>query len=188
MSNKKQYGILKYDGIECKTDIGLISSNYTSSESTNRATWHFLSLYGSSQQVKALFAITSTWRSIEYVAPDNSVIYLVRSNENLHFKGYNFGYGRQHAFIWSDQFTDNIIFWFNQEEKKQALYNALSKRCIPFTENWLPWLEKLLIDNEILWALKGWGGIEGYMPFFYSDTDNEICDLICKKLKKGEYK
>jgi len=180
MSDKK-YAFLKKDGIAVKTDIGLYSEGYVS------PILLLASVYGAAQQIRALFSMLSMNYSLSYEPFDGDTVTLYRETKGLlRLKSTSIGYGKQHGLIWADYsyFKDTkIIYWFSPEEKDAALYSVLSKRRIPITKHWLPWVERLLVDNEYFIPLRGWGGIQGYLCEFSYSSDDYICDLLCEKLK-----
>ncbi len=180
-NNNSKYFVLKKDGIACKTDIGL----YYSQEYSKNIISPIFSIYGSVQQVRALFSLFSMGHELSLVNNDGeSVVNLRRDRDILRFKGYSIGYGKQHGMVWNEQSTDKkVIYWFTPEEKQAALYTALQRRKIPIAKDWIPWIENLLEKEEYLIPLEGWGGIQGCLLDLYGDADDRMCDLICEKLK-----
>lgn len=183
-SHNNSYPTIKgyMNGVICKTDYGL----YHHSIYRSRVETVLLSIYGATQQVRALFSLLSMGHRLIYVDPkDERAVSLHRARGGfLRFKGFNIGWGKQHALIWNHETTDNkdVIFWFSPNEKEAAMMKALSKKRIPLLKEWLPWLEPILVEHEYLIPLTGWGGINGYL--LENTSDNHICDLICEDLKK----
>ncbi|MBE0427972.1 MAG: hypothetical protein IBX72_15195 [Nitrospirae bacterium] len=168
---------IKCGGVACKSDLGLYSDHFRSNYV------YFLSLYGSPQQVRAIFSLLSTWRQLEATIGSEK-IHIQREHQcSLRFRGYSIGYGKQHGIIWVEDIAERIVFWISPEEKLKALRYALSKRKIPFDASWISAIETLMGRNNHLESLKGWGGGGGYICNW---NDDAICDLIAERLKKGK--
>lgn len=166
---------IKHGGVTCKSDFGLYNEHY----SQNYV--YLLSLYGSPQQVKAIFSLLSTLWYLEVKIKDQNIHIQREYKASLKFKGYSIGYGKQHGIIWAEDINERIIFWTSPEEKTKAFRNALSRRKVPFDPNWVPAIEILMLKNGYLEKLNGWGGVGGY---FCKWDDDAICDLIAESLKK----
>ncbi len=173
MTSDETFYTLKAKGVTCRTDMGL----YSSSSSSNIL--RFASVYGAPQQVKAIFSVIATFNEV-ILLKDDSQVRLARSyNSSLRFRGFSIGYGKQHGIIWDEKTGEDCIIWTSRDERLKALYNALSKRKVPFDKAWLPKLELLLGRGGFLSLLQGWGGIGGYEC---SWDDDAICDKIVKVL------
>jgi hypothetical protein len=168
---------IKAGGVSCKSDMGLYgayNSNYI----------YFLSIYGSPQQVKAIFSLLALGREILLIK-DEEVISPLRREfwSNFRFKSFSLGYGKRHGLAWSEGIGKDIIMWTSPEERLNALYSAISKRRIPFDRQWLPNIEALMLENNYLEELKGWGGAGGYNCKW---DDDAICDLIAEEMLKDK--
>jgi hypothetical protein len=177
--------IIRSRGVRCKSDAGLYLDN------SCRLELKFLSIYGSPQQVRAVFALLAQNHDVDVVEVkdgEEEVFSLTRGwQEGLRFKSYPLGYGKRHALIFTEELGKEIILWTSPEEKERILLSGLSKRRIPFDRAWLWELEKVLFSEEHLIELKGWGGFQGYVCHW---NDDEVCDLIVERIlplyaKKG---
>lgn len=171
MTSDNSVKTITHKGVTCKSDMGLyLDGDYNK-------TVFILSVYGASQQVKAIFSAFSLGNNILL---DKTV--LTRDwSTSIRFKGRSLGYGRYHGMLWTDDIKDHVI-WTVPEERIKALQSALSRRPIPFDKQWLPEIEVLLLRNNFLTELKGWGGISGYRALW---DDDAVCDAICEEIKKG---
>jgi hypothetical protein len=166
---------IRCGGVTCKSDLGLYSDHFRSNYV------YFLSLYGSPQQVRAIFSLLSTRRELEVIAGGEKIYIQREYQSGLRFRGYSIGYGKQHGIIWVEDIAERIVFWISPEEKLKAMHYALSRRKIPFDPSWVSAIEDLLKRNDYLESLKGWGGVGGYICRW---DDDAICDLIAERLKK----
>jgi len=166
---------IKVGGVSCKSDMGLYDKkDYV----------YFLSIYGSPQQVKAIFSLLVMGRELLLIRDDNGAISLKRRwGGNFRFRAFSLGYGKRHGLIWSEGIGKDIIMWTSPEERLKALYSAISKRRIPFDRQWLPKIEVLLLRNNYLEELKGWGGTGGYNCNW---DDDAICDLIAEEVLQNK--
>jgi len=172
--SSNNFPIIKSKGIICKTDMGLYDASYSHNY------LELLSIYGSTQQVKAIFGLlASGYDCLVTIGKDN--ITLKRPYGNLRFRSTSIGYGKRHGLIWNEDIEKNTIIWLSPEEKQKALYSAISKRRIPFDESWLSNLEKILLARGYFGKLQGWGGIDGYESKW---EDDDICNLIANKILK----
>ena len=155
-------------GVTCKSDYGLyIDNNYEN-------TIYVLSIYGAPQQTKALFSTIASGRTVNV-----GETFLERPREAIRFKGTKIGYAKHHGLITSERVGKDIIVWTTEEDRLRQLNMALSVRRIPFEVETLPEIEKLLVSNNYITPLSGWGTIGGYIAAF---NDDEICDLILSEV------
>jgi hypothetical protein len=136
-----------------------------------------LSIYGAPQQVKAVGSALLNFRGLEI--PDEK-IELLRTHANYRMKLFSMGYGKAHCLIWDEGIGRSWFFWLKPEDKIKAFQQALHNRKIPYTLEWLPQIENLLLDNNQIEKLHGWGA-EGYD--MTELDDNEACNLIVKNLR-----
>jgi hypothetical protein len=136
-----------------------------------------LSIYGAPQQVKAVASALLGFKSLETSEKDGTETRLSRSYLNYRFRSFSLGYGKCHGLIWEE--SDSWVFWTETEDRLRVFEQALSKRKIPYETAWLPQLEEILIDKELLQNLSGWGG-GGYD--LSSLDDDKACDLIVKRI------
>jgi len=168
---------IRSGGISCKSDMGLYDNI------SDYAHLYFLSIYGSPQQVKAIFSMLASGRKIELIIEEKEIDLERRWGYSLRFKGINLGYGKRHGLIWTENIGRDIIIWTSPEEKIKVFHSAISKRRIPLEKAWLPEIEKLLLKEEYIKELKGWGGVYGYECRW---EDDAICDLIAEEILKKE--
>jgi len=161
-------------GVSCKPDAGLYLAN------SYRSTLRFISIYGSPQQVKAMFALLVANQSIEVVDGEEKTVSLDKGwVDSIRLKTFPLGYGKRHGLIFIEGLGKGTILWTSPEEKERALFSALSKRRIPLDREWLPEIEALLLEDEQFIPLHGWGGFNGYDC---SLNDEKVCDLIAEKI------
>ena len=173
-SNSGEIREIRSGGVSCKSDAGLYNNAYGSNHVK------FLSLYGSPQQVRAIFALLVGNRGVDVIDGGVEVLALDRSwGDGLRLKTFPLGYGKRHGLIFTDDIGKEVILWTSPEEKARVLFSALSKRRIPFDREWLPEIEKLLLDEERLINLHGWSGFGGYVCQW---NDDEICNLIAERI------
>ena len=168
---------IKAKGIQCKTDIGLYDASYYHNNFLK-----ILSLYGSPQQVKAIFGILASGDSCQVIAEDKEVWIRRDHYKELRFRSMSLGYGKKHGLIWVGDINRSTIIWFSPEEKLKALHSAISKRRIPFDRAWTDSIEKILLEERYITKLQGWGGIGGYKCNW---EDDAICNLIAEKIIKS---
>jgi len=141
---------IRVKGIWCKTDAGL----YDGSHHDNFL--KALSIYGSPQQVKAIFGIPVSGSEC-YVTVENETIWIRRDYDELRFRSTGLGYGKRHGLIWTRDIGKNTIIWFSPEERLGALCLAISRRKIPFDRAWIGSIEKALLEREYITELQGRG-------------------------------
>lgn len=161
---------VKMGGVTCISDMGL----YYNAWDANFI--KILSVYGSPQEVKAILSGIASGRNIEVFGIGEIRRYY---GEGLKLRTVSIGYGKRNGLIRSENLGKNIIFWFSPEEKFNALIQGLSKRKIPFSYEFVPDIERLLLEEGYFEELRGWGGISGYQC---SWNDDRICDLIGEKI------
>ena len=162
--------LVKMGGVTCVSDLGLYYS-----------TWSYniivlLSVYGSPQEVRAVLSGITSSRVVEVLGVGE-----IRKSfyENAKIKTLTIGYGKRNGLFYSEEIWRNIIFWFSPEEKLEALVRGLSRRKIPFSPEFVPLIEELLVEEGHFEELKGWGGVSGYLCNW---NDDRICNLIGKKI------
>jgi len=166
--------LIRSGGVSCKSDAGLYLGD------AYRSTLKFLSIYGSPQQVRAIFALLVANQTIEVVDGKGEIVTLDRGwVDGMRLKTLPLGYGKRHGLIFTEGLGKGTILWTSPEEKERKLFSALSKRRIPFDREWLPEIEKILIEEEQLFPLSGWGGFSGYDC---SLNEDRVCDLIVEKI------
>lgn len=174
---------IKAKGVVCTSDIGLIKPSPDERygyDAPIPASAYILSIYGSSQQVKAIFATLAQGQPIELTMDGTNYSVRRTQGDTIRFRGYSLGYGKQHAIIYAE--TSNISFWLDTKERLKHLDMVLSKGKIPYDKSWLPGLEKLLVDKEHLSRLIGWGGMEGYLSEWKDKDEDTLCDLIANSI------
>lgn len=169
---------IKFEGISVLSDLCL----------HEKGSVYIMSIYGAPQEVKAISAALSDCR---YLTVSGEDCELFRHTEYFYrFKGTSIGYGKMHGIVWvSGEISPwkDYILWRTPEEKHEAFVVALKQNKIPFIEEWLEDIEKLMLKYRLIIPLQGWG-CSGYRIFWQEDA---ICDLIVDKiimLKKQEVK
>jgi len=166
--------LVQCGGVSCKSDAGLYLEN------SYRSTLKFISIYGSPQQVRAIFALLVANETIEVIDGEGKTILVDRGwYDGMRLKTFPLGYGKRHGLIFIEGLGKGAILWTSPEEKERALFSALSKRRIPFDREWLPRIEEVLVEDDQLIPLHGWGGLNGYDC---SLNDDKVCDLITEKI------
>jgi len=166
---------VKMGGVSCLSDMGLYRKD---------AYWSyikFLSIYGSPQEVKAILSGLVSRKPVEVSeAGEIEVSYYDR----FRFRMFSLGYGKKHGLLRTESLGKSVIIWFSPEERLDAFSLALSKRKIPFSSEYLPDIERLLLKEEFITELSGWGGINGYECNW---NDDAICNLIGERIfgRKG---
>jgi len=172
--NKHEIRLIRSGGVSCKSDAGLYLAN------PYKSTLKFISIYGSPQQVRAIFALLVANESIEVVDGEEQTISLDKGwVDSMRLKTFPLGYGKRHGLIFFEGLSKGAILWTSPQEKERKLFSALSKRRIPFDRLWLPELEALLVEEDQLFPLSGWGGFQGYDC---SLNDDKVCNLITEKI------
>lgn len=166
--------LIRSGGVSCKSDAGLyLAGPY-------KSTLKFLSIYGSPQQVRAIFALLVANQTIEVIDGEGRIVYLDRGwVDGMRLKTFSLGFGKRNGLIFIEGLGKGTILWTSPEDKERKLFSALSQRRIPFDREWLPELEALLLEDDQLSPLSGWGGFEGYDC---SLNDDKVCDLITEKI------
>lgn len=175
---------IKAKGVVCTSDIGLVRpfpENRRGYDAPIPASLYVLSIYGSSQQVKAIFATLAQGEPIEMAIDDQEYVVRRTQDDTIRFRGYGIGYGKQHALIFAE--SNNISFWLNADERLKHLDLILSKGKIPYDKAWLPGIEKLLVGKEHLAKLTGWGGLDGYLSDWKEAEEDALCDLISNSIE-----
>lgn len=173
MTYTKVIAEIKAKGVLCKTDMGLYEPSYNNY-------LRLLSIYGSPQQVKAIFGVLASGYDCR-VTIDSKEITLERRYSSLRFRSTSLGYGKRHGLIWSEGIGKNTIVWLSPEEKLKALRSAISRRRVPFDKSWINSIEEILLAEGYITELHGWGGIGGYKCDW---DDDAICHLIAEKIIK----
>lgn len=163
---------IKSGGVTCLSDYGVYDPNYS------KNLVKIMSIYGSPQQVKAIFGLLSTTRKVE-ANIGGETLSLYRSLNSMRFKGFSIGYGKQWGIIWDETISENTIIYTNPAERTEAFVKALSKRKIPYDASILEDIIKILTKNGHAEKLEGWGGAGGYTC---SWNDDAICDNIARQI------
>ncbi len=175
--NPQAFNLVRAGGVVCKSDMGLVEMGRYSNELL------FLSFYGSVQQVRALFSLFATGHELKIVSRDGEEFSATkRFGAESRQKTFSLGYGKRHSLIYTADLHKEAVIWLSPEERLDCFRLALMKRRIPFDLEWLPDLEALLLEEDYLKELSGWGGIGGYRC---SWQDDEICNLIVEKILPG---
>jgi len=149
-------------GVSCRSDFGLYRADgYENTISV-------LSIYGASQQTRALFSAVATNRTV-YVGGTP----LERPREAIRFKGTKIGYAKHHGIITSEQVGKEIIVWTTEGERLNQLHLALSVAACPssprdFTNREGPTEQRYLVRLSD----------GGHRRYFAQFNDDEICNLI----------
>ena len=159
-------------GLTVKSDIGI----YTADDAIL-----LLSVYGAPQQVKALLARVVMGENVSLLYGEEQQVLHKNWRSSHRIKIFSIGYGKVHGLLWEEDIDQDTVFWLSPEEKDWAIRAAISRRTIPFLPEWLPTIERILIDQEIFTSLQGWGGAEGYSAMW---KDELVCDLIVEKIFK----
>jgi len=174
MTLSKEIRLVQCGGVSCKTDAGLYLEN------SYKSILKFISIYGSPQQVRAVFALLVANKTIEVIDEKGEIISLDRGwYDGMRLKTFPLGYAKRHGLIFIEGLGKGAILWTSPEEKERALFSALSKRRIPFDRLWLPGIEEVLVEDGQLIPLHGWGGLNGYDC---SLNDDKVCNLITEKI------
>jgi hypothetical protein len=158
---------VEHDGVVCKSDSGIYRAGYENE-------LHFLSIYGATQQTKAIFSALAAFKELDVEGDE-----FRRPHDSLRFRGYSLGYGKHHGIIWTDKLDVSLIIWTSEEEKQARLRNILSRQRIPYDPGDFSRIEKLLVEHGFLISLTTWGRIDGYACDF---NDDDICDLILAEI------
>ena len=160
--------VLKVKGVSCKSDAALFSGGRG----------YFLSIYGSPQQVRAIFAQFIQGTEITAVTGADTFCFSRGCGDGIHyrFRGCSISYGKYHGLIWLEDIGERLIIWASPEERTRALRMAFSRRRVPFLDEWLSGIGNMLVEKEYLEKLNGWGDLGGY--FIASWNDDEICNLV----------
>ncbi len=161
-------------GLTVKTDIGI----YNSDDAIL-----LLSIYGAPQQVKALVARFVMGENIYLLSGEDRYSLHKNWRSNYRMKIFSIGYGKVYGVLWQENIDQDTVFWLSPNERDWAIRAAISRRTIPFLPEWLPAIEQILIEQEILTPLQGWGGAEGYEAMW---KDELVCDLIVEKIFKAK--
>jgi len=162
---------VRFGAIGVPSDLCLYTEGYSSNPVK------LMSIYGAPQQVKAVASALLGFKNLEVTEKDGTATRLSRSYLNYRFRSFSLGYGKCHGLIWEE--GSSWVFWTETEDRLRVVEQALSKRKIPYETSWLPQLEEILIDKELLQSLSGWGG-GGYD--LSSLDDDKACDLIVKRV------
>jgi len=160
---------VKMGGVSCLSDMGLYRKDYWSYVK-------FLSIYGSPQEVKAILSGLVSRKQVEVSGVGELD---VSCYDRFRFRVVSLGYGKKHGLLRTESLGESVIVWFSPEERLEALSLALSKRKIPFSPEYLPEIERLLLKEEFIVELSGWGGIKGYECNW---NDDAICNLIGERI------
>lgn len=163
---------IKSGGVTCTSDFGVYDPNYS------RNMVKIMSIYGSPQQVKAIFGLLSTSREVKATIEGEEVS-LYRSLKPFRFKGVSIGYGKQWGVIWDETISEDTILYTDPAAKTAAFVKALSKRKIPYDVSILEDIIKILTKNGHAQKLEGWGGAGGYSC---SWDDDAICENIARQI------
>jgi len=157
-------------GVNCKTDMCLYDDKLYCI--------YLLSMYGAPQSTKGLFSLLAAGQTL-----NAGSVFLERPREAIRMRGMKLAYAKHHALVWSEKVGKEIVVWTSDKERLTRLHGTLSQRRIPIDPAKLPQIEQLLIRNEYLFPLSGWGGIGGYITKF---DDDDICDLILSTIYNHE--
>lgn len=167
---------IKIDGVAVKSDVGL----YNGGSESSVKEMLLLSVYGSPQQTKAVFASIASAKQL-IVLPDD--IYVRRSRDTtIRGRGWSVGYGKSQMIIWDENICQNAV-WFGSDRKK-SFERLIESRKIPFDTEFSDKFEKLLLKKKKLFELGGWGGLHGFAPKF---SDDEACDLIIEEILSPKF-
>ncbi len=164
--------VVKAGGIRCKSDIGLV----------HQSTALLLSIYGSPQQVKALFALLADGKTLTVERKDDAEgvrefeIERLPSTDQmgLCFRGSAVGYGKQHGLIWAEALRDHIV-WTATGGEDAAVLASFAKRKIPVLPEWISSISGKLCDLRVATPLWGWGGAGGY---WCNWDDDKVCSFL----------
>jgi len=156
---------IKAGGVLVKSDFGICTKD-------NEIV--LLSVYGASQQVKAVFAAIAAFKSVT-VIPDG--INVQRTGSSLRALGRSIGYGKRHMLIWDSDVADRSIIWMNGAEDKEAAVEAfMSRRKVPYEKDFFLPFEKRLLGEGLMERMVGWGGVCGYAV--NEEDDGRLCDIM----------
>lgn len=105
-------------GVAVKSDFGLYS------DSGGSKSLILLSIYGSSQQTKAVFSALAESRAVK-VLPD---AYELTRPSSLRGRGRSIGRGRHHMLLWSEEGLADGIIWFEEKPKEEPKASNLYVR------------------------------------------------------------
>jgi len=140
----------------------------------------FLNYYGSESQIRGIFAsITSGDPLIVESSNDKKNL---RKNypSSMKLKSWRFGYGKYQAVLRDDNILTECIIDLNSSPV-EAWDMFLKKRRIPYLKEWIPSIMRLLEKEGLVTLLSGYGKLKAWR---WVATDDEVCDLIVKKIFK----
>lgn len=174
MTSGRSAPYVEYEGITAITDI--VST-------THYREMVLISAYGSESQLRGIFSALATSRTIKYYSQDEESLAITRGEGLLRYKSFKFGYGKYHAVMWDEILIKDCIIPFQGETTLQAWERFLQFRKIPYIAEWIPRIEKLCLKEGIITKLEG--SLKGY---YWTGSDDEVCDLIVKDLYKNKTK
>lgn len=166
--------IVSSGGVAVQAPFGLIAPD------PPHVVW-LLVVYGSPQQTRAIGARLATAESVWLETSDGERITL-RRPDRLRMRGATIGPGRHRAVLWNEALPDETVCWVDETERWTALARALNRATVPFDPAWLPELESALIELDMLWPLRGWGGAGGYRVGIDADR---LCTWLVERYRIG---
>lgn len=97
-------------GVAVKSDFGLYS------DCGGNKSLILLSIYGSSQQTRAVFSALAESRAVK-VLPDS---FELNRPSSLRGRGRSIGRGRHHMVLWSEEGLADGIIWFDEKPKEET--------------------------------------------------------------------
>lgn len=137
----------------------------------------FISIYGATQQVQAIFAALAAGKDIRI---EDEVFRLKRTESPISARSRAIGRGKRHMLIWSPETVESSAIWM-KDEKERAIEDFLVHRKVPYDKEYLEDFEVRLLDEGMLKPLSGWGDIHGYSLQSYCDKksiDNKLCGFM----------
>lgn len=134
-------------------------------------------LYGAPQQTRAVMAHWAQHGVVVATPPGQVIGDEIRRPLHLRAKGRLIGPDGHRLLIWEEQLADAAVIWTDPAERRTRLTQALARRVIPFDPEWIDEIETLLVRDNQLMPLLGWGG-QGYAADW---EDERACRLLLKR-------
>lgn len=160
--------------VSVKCDMALLKHGYEDEHSIV-----LISLHGSASELKAVLAAVSSYENAELLTGD-AVLHVYREhNSNLKARLQKTGYGKYNAVMWNERIKEDYVVVLPDEIPLKSWKRFLDGRKIPYLEEWIPEIQRILAEEGLIKKLVGLGGISGW---FWNCSDDEVCDLIVRKI------
>jgi hypothetical protein len=140
----------------------------------------FLNYYGSESQIRGIFASITSGDPLNVENGDGRMTLRKNYPSSMKLKSWRFGYGKYQAVLRDDNILSECIIDLNNAPT-EAWDMFLKKRRIPYLKEWIPSIMRLLEKEGLAAPLSGHGRLKAWR---WQATDDEVCDLIVKKIFK----